>query len=137
MRVVLDANVLIGFLLTRGETISNIVEHWISGDFTLLTSDEILTEYRQILSRFVEKGIVIEESARALLNEVVEESIIIPTTSLVNLSVDRKDNRYLACSKDGKAELFVTGDKKHLLSLKKFNKTRIVSPKEFVDLLRN
>jgi predicted nucleic acid-binding protein len=42
------------------------------------------------------------------------------------------DNRVLECAGDGKADLIVTGDTKHILPLGKYKGTRILSPAEFV-----
>ncbi len=46
---------------------------------------------------------------------------------------DPTDNIFLACAKDGKADYIVSGDH-HLLDLKIFLQTLIVSPKEFLRL---
>ncbi len=42
------------------------------------------------------------------------------------------DNRVLECATDGKADLIVTGDAKHILPLETYKGTRILSPAEFV-----
>jgi len=135
MKVVLDANVFVSFLLTHSPTISKIVQSWKNNKFTLLVSDEILLEYKEILIRTVGKGLVLASQADFLFEEISKESLNIQVTSEVEASPDKKDNRYLACAKDGKAAYLVTGDKKHLLKLKSFAKTKIVSPKEFVEIL--
>jgi predicted nucleic acid-binding protein len=46
------------------------------------------------------------------------------------------DNRVLECASDGKADIIVTGDTKHILPLSKYRGTRILSPAEFVKFLR-
>ena len=135
MKVILDANVFVSFLLTHSPTISKIVQSWKNSEFTLLVSDEIMLEYKQVLVRLVEKGIILAGHADSLFEEILKESLNIQVTSEVEESLNRKDNRYLSCAKDGKANYLVTGDKKHLLKLKVFEKTRIVSPKEFVEEL--
>lgn len=136
MRVVLDANVLISFLLTRGQTISRIVNGWRSDKFLLLVSDEILVEYKQTLNKFIKNKVIRGEEVESLLNEIIEEAINVQTISVVELSADREDNRYLACAKDGNADFLVTGDKRHLVPLKKFGRTKIISPKDFVNILK-
>lgn len=135
MRVVLDANILISFLLTHGPTISKIIDYWEENKILLITSHEILTEIRQVFERFLIKKLIEEKAVEAMLDRLEKRSIMISSLSLVTVSPDRKDNRYLACSQDGRADFLVTGDKKDLLALGQFGQTRIVSPKEFVDIL--
>lgn len=134
MRVVFDANVLISFLLTRGPTISKIFKSWQDQEFTLLVTDEILLEIKQVLERFVAAKLIQSQAATALLRRLEEESEIITSFSKITISPDKKDNRYLACAKDGKAKYLVTGDKKHLLNLRNFGQTEIISPVEFVEI---
>ena len=136
MKVVLDANILISFLLTHGETISKIVDGWEQQKFTILTTSEILTEVRQVVERFVAAKLIEVKTALALLDELENDSLIVPGLTTLNISPDKKDNRYLECAKDGKADYLVTGDKKHLLALKSINKTKIISAKEFVKQAR-
>ena len=135
MRVVVDANILISFLLTHGPTISEMLRRWKNHQFTLLTSEEILVEIKQTIERFVMGNLIASEEAESLIRRVVQESEIITSLSTVTVSHNKKDNRYLECSRDGNADLLVTGDKKHLLGIKKFGKTKIISPREFVKLL--
>ena len=132
MRVVIDANILISFLLTHGPTISEILRRWKNHQFTLLTSEEILVEIKQTIERFVMGNLIESEEAESLIRRVEQESEISTSLSTVTVSSNKKDNRYLECAKDGNADLLVTGDKKHLLRIKKFGKTRVISPKEFV-----
>ncbi len=135
MKIVLDANVLVSFLLTSGPTISKILKSWKDEKFTLLVSDEILTEIKQVLTRFVAGELVEVEAAEALIRWIMKDAKFISVISVVTASPDKKDNRYLTCAKDGKAKYLVTGDKKHLLPLKRFEETQIISPKEFVKIL--
>lgn len=132
MRVVLDANILVSFLLTSGPTISQIMTFWRQNKFTLLTTDEILTEIKQVLARFVAAKLIKEEAALALLTRLEKDGQLVQSLAQVTASPDKKDNRYLAAAKDGQADYLVTGDKKHLLALKQFGGIKIISPKEFL-----
>ena len=136
MKVVFDANVFISFLISPGQTITKLFQLWKGKEFVLLVNEEIMTEIGETLTKCIVKGLVDENKASALMRRIREESVFMPTISTVNKSLDKKDNRYLACSKDGRADFLVSGDKKHLLPLKKFEKTKIISPKEFVNILK-
>lgn len=135
MKVVVDANILISFLLTKGPTISKIINYWKNKKITILVSEEILLEIRQVLERLVAGELIESGAAEALFRRLKEDAENVVSLSYIDISIDKKDNRYLACAKDGKADYLITGDKKHLLKLKKFEEIKIVSPKEFVDLM--
>lgn len=138
MRVIIDANVVISFLLSKGDTVSFIFDSWEDEIFQVLTSSSILTELDDVIGRATKsiKDRIDPLGAAAMIRRLHKDTIRVPTVSNVHVSKDHKDDRYLACAKDGHADFFVTGDKKHLLPLKKFGTTRIVSPKEFVEVLR-
>lgn len=137
MRTVLDANILISFLLTKGPTISQILNYWEQKKFILLVSEEILLEIYQVLERMVDANSIKSKEASALYRRLKQEGELVSTLSQIALSPEKKDNRYLELSLDGEANYLVTGDKKHLLKLKKINKTKIISPKEFINIVKN
>ncbi|MBI5621012.1 putative toxin-antitoxin system toxin component, PIN family [Candidatus Gottesmanbacteria bacterium] len=138
MRVIIDANVVVSFLLSKGDTVSFIFDAWENETFEVLTSLDILTELDDVIDRAVRvtKEGVDPMIAVAMKRRLRKNTTRIPVVSIVSTSKDKKDNRYLACAKDGAADYLITGDKKHLLSLKKYGTTRIVSPKEFVEVVQ-
>lgn len=136
MKVVLDANIVVSFLLTGGETISSVFDYWEKGIFTVLISAEIILEINQVLDRLILEGEIDSFAAESLMRKLQEKGKKIKVVSKFDISKDKKDNRYLECAKDGKADYLVSGNE-HLLELGKFKYTKILSPREFVELLRN
>lgn len=134
MRVVLDANIIVSFLLTGGETISSIFDFWEEKTFIVLISDEVLLETSQVLDRFVHEGKIDNLAAMSLKRKLEKETEKIGIVSKLDLSRDKKDNRYLECAKDGKADYLVSGDK-HLLNLKELGETKIIPPRKFMEIL--
>lgn len=132
MKVVFDANLFVSFLLTRGETIASIFDLWEEEKFTCLVTEEIILEITQVIERFIAKRLISGEDGFALIRRLKKNTKLVVSFSKVNISSDKKDNRYLACALDGKADYLITGDEKHLLSLRKFGQTKIISPKEFL-----
>src|SRR2546429_213646 len=120
MKVILDANIILAFLLTRGFIISSILDYWEHDAFTLLVSDEILEEYSLVLDRLVGLGKINRRSANSLFRKIDKKARKIPVITKVSTSPDKKDNRYLECAKDGKADYLVSRDGNHLLALKKY-----------------
>lgn len=100
MKVVFDANILVSFLLTAGATISKILKSWQRKEFTLLLTREILLEIEEVLARFVAGKLISPQAAQALVCRLKKEGKIITSFSQIEVSPDKKDNRYLACAKD-------------------------------------
>jgi len=54
-----------------------------------------------------------------------------PKRKLNIIKQDPADNKVLECSLEGKADYIITGDR-HLLNLKQFGKTEILTASEFL-----
>ena len=129
MRVVLDTNVLISALLFDGVP-ERIFLAGLRGEIQLLTSVSLLEE----LGRVLKGKFKIDANSVAHTIELVKsvaEVVEVRSRIRVILHPDG-DNRVLECASDGKADLIVTGDTKHILPLGKYKGTRILSPAEFV-----
>lgn len=130
-RVVLDANIIVSFLLTRGETISSIFSSWDRKEFDLLISEEIFEEITTVLEyEKIQRLINLWEKA-ALLEKLKLQAVFVKVKTKLNVLSDSKDNKYLECAIDGWADFIVSGDK-HLLSLKNYREIEILTPRKFV-----
>lgn len=136
MKVVIDANVIISFLLTGGETMTRILDAWKSGACAVLVSKDIVYEMEEVIARLLYKQLIRPDDAFSMMRRLRKDTLRIATTSTITVAKDKDDNRYLTCAKDGKADYLITGDAKHLLPLKAFGKTRIVAPAEFVTIMQ-
>ena len=58
------------------------------------------------------------------------------TERLTVVTANDDDNRMLECALAARAEFLVTGDEHHLLPLGSYRDTKIVTPAQFLDLLR-
>ena len=135
MKVILDANIIIGFLLTKGYIISSIFEYWENNFFKLLVSDSILEEYDLTLKGLIKKGILSKHHTNSLMSKIRKKALTVKVVTKVKLSPDKKDNRYLECSKDGKADYLITRDNKDLVFIRKFKYTKIIGAKKFLEIL--
>ena len=50
------------------------------------------------------------------------------------LSRDPSDNKFLECALESQADYLITGNTRHF-PLKKFHDTRIINPRDFIDLI--
>lgn len=136
MNVILDANIILSFLLTRGFIITSIFDYWNKNAFTLLISDTIIEEYTLISERLIEQKMINKREANSLLKKITKKAKRINIVSKLNISPDKKDNRYIECAKDGKADYLVSRDKNDLLKIGKYKYTKFVNAKEFLEILR-
>jgi len=127
-RVVLDANIIICFLLTRGETISSIFESWDREEIDLLISEDIFEEIETVLGYQKIKGLTKPWEKSALLEKLKLQAKFVKIKMKLNVLSDQKDNKYLECAVEGWADFIVSGDS-HLLNLKEYQGIKIVTPK--------
>jgi putative PIN family toxin of toxin-antitoxin system len=135
VRAVLDTNVLIAFLLTRGRTISAILDGWERGDFDLLTSPALIAEVRRTLDKPKLRGHIRPEAARALLEALEKDAILTPgDLESPGVTPDPNDDVVVSCAIEGDADYIVSRDA-HLLGLGEYEGIRVVEPVEFVRVL--
>jgi putative PIN family toxin of toxin-antitoxin system len=135
MRAVLDTNILCSALLTPGGLTDRLYRGWREGRFQLLTSEEQLEEFRRVTRYPHLKPFIEPAAAGAMHNELRRLAVLIVKLSVVDVSRDPADNFLLAMAQAGEADVLVTGDKHDLLSLKLFQRTRIVTARQFLGQL--
>jgi predicted nucleic acid-binding protein len=70
-----------------------------------------------------------------MLNQIRRLAVVIESLPDVDCSQDPSDNFLLAIAQAGRAEYLVSGDKRHVLSLSFFGATRIVTARQFLEVL--
>ena len=117
MRIVLDTNILIGALITKGTPPDRLYRAWLRGEIELVTSTAQIAEVADVLARpRLQKYFDVGEAA-AIVENIDTRALILDDPPDVDLSPDPKDNPILAAAIAGKADLIVSGDKKHMLAL--------------------
>jgi putative PIN family toxin of toxin-antitoxin system len=133
IRAVLDANVVMSAMLVR-DSIPWQVASAASTLYQLVWSTEIVAEcirvssYPKLRSRFK------MEDPRGFLSWLAgtAEMVTADLPQVGAVRADPSDDVYLATALAGAAPFLVTGDRKHLLSMKVFAGVRIVTPKAFL-----
>jgi hypothetical protein len=132
-RVVLDTNVLISALLFGGLP-GRLVPLWQRREIVLLVSPEVLKEYIKVLS-YPKFGLDEEEIKSILREEVLPYfDPVKPVTPVEVVGGDPSDDKFLSLAVDGKAKFLVNGDL-HLLGIKRYCETAIVTVSAFLDLV--
>jgi predicted nucleic acid-binding protein len=71
-----------------------------------------------------------------MLNELRKLSIYVKISGKVDISPDAADNFLIEMAQAGDADYLVTGDKRDLLEIKRHGKTRIVTARQMVKILK-
>lgn len=71
-----------------------------------------------------------------MLNELRKLSIDVKISGKVDISPDPADNFLIEMAQAGDADYLVTGDKRDLLAIKRHGKTRIVTARQMVKILK-
>ncbi len=131
MKVVFDTNIFISAFAIPGGRAEEAYLHGLRGRFALYSSVSILTE---TANKFREKFGWEENNIIQFLRTIRSVAIIVKPQTLLHLLSDDPDNRILECAEEARADFIVTGDK-HLLSLKHFKSTDIITLSNFIKKL--
>ncbi len=138
MRIVLDANVFVSALISAKGTPARLLVYWQEGKFDIVVSPPMLQELERVLhySRLQQQYHLPEEEIQRFLRLLRTRAIeVAPSEEIAVIERDPTDNRYVECALAGDAQYIVSGDA-HLLDLKEHRGVRILTPMEFVTLLK-
>ena len=130
MRLVLDTNILIGALITKGTPPDELYRAWLRGDIELVTSAAQIAELAEVLARPRIRRLVDADEANAILENLAVRALVLKDLPTVDLSPDPSDNPILAAAIAGNADFVVSGDKKHVLSLGEVNGIPVVTARD-------
>ena len=126
MRVLLDTNVIVSAVTTRG--LCADVFRAVLAAHELVICAKVLQEVQRILSM---KFGVPEPLVAEYLELIGQDAIVAEPEGLPDLPIqDRDDAEIVAAAIGGRAEILVTGDHE-LQSLKNIGQLRIISPRAF------
>ena len=130
MRVVIDTNVVISGVFFSGVPYM-ILEAWRDGQIDIVTSPEILEEYRRVGETLHKEYPIIDtESFLSLL--AVQSEIVIAPELTEQVCEDQEDDKFLACALAGGCEIIISGDK-HLRKVSGHKGLKVMTPREFLE----
>ena len=138
MRVVLDANVLVSAILSPRGTPAQILNAWRAEQFDLVISDAILAEIGRVFRypKIAKRHRWSAEQLQAFLDGLAHVAILTPgALTLVVITEDPPDDRYLECAVEGEAAYIVSGDQL-LLRLGVYQGIPILTPRAFLEILQ-
>lgn len=135
-RVVFDTNVFVSALITPKGTTASLFKF--GEKFRSLISLPLLKEIVKTLSypKISKKYGVSKDMIRDTVLALREHGVLISPRDTVKLLGDEMDNHLLALASEGKADFLVTGDAE-IVDLGQINSTKIVSPKQFLGILKS
>ena len=131
--VVFDTNVLLSALLSlRGNPFRCVALAKV-GSIKSVSCEEILQEFREKLEVKFDYS---PGHAQAAADEARGFSRLVTIThNLKVVTADPDDDKIVDCAVAGQAEYIITGDRRHLLPLDRYQGIRIVSPSDFLSSL--
>lgn len=135
VRVVLDTNILIGALITKGTPPDRLYRAWLRGEIELVTSAAQMAELADVLARPRLQKFLDADEVAAIVENFGTRAHIVDDLPTVNVSPDDKDNAILASAIAGKADLIVSGDKKHVLAVGEVEGIPVVTAREALERL--
>ena len=138
MRIVLDTNVVMSALLWRGTPYRLLEAIRAHSSTQLYSSTALLEELTDVLTRpsATKRLALIEQTAGQLLADYVEVIELVEPTSVPRVVPgDVDDDQVIAAAVVARADLLVSGDRKHLLPLRTHAGIAIVNAAEALRLI--
>jgi len=138
-RAVLDSSVLISAFLTPRGFVARLLQQPLRGRYELFLSEPILAETAEelltkatIRRSYEYPDDAVHDYVRWLLSQA---QIVSDVPDLAVVAADPKDDPIVATAGAAGADYLVTSDRRHLLPIGQYEGIRIVSPRQFHDML--
>lgn len=134
MRVVLDTNIWVSYILTHRPPISTIIDMMVDEEeIILVTSIELLEELERVLSYSKLKRFYTEEERNRFIALVAAMSDIVDLPEIIpRICRDPKDDMVITCAVAGVADVIVSGDE-DLLEIGRAGNIPIVTARQLVE----
>jgi putative PIN family toxin of toxin-antitoxin system len=137
VRAVLDTNVLVSGLVAEQGPPRQVLDAWLEGRYTLVTSLYLVEELTHVLAypRIAERLRLDEEEVEAILVALLSQAEVTSgQLRLPGVTRDPKDDAVVACAKEEEADYIVSGDQ-DLLVLGECEDIQVVTARQFVEIL--
>jgi len=132
MIAVLDTNIVASATFWRGKP-AHCLEAWALGRYDLAVSHPILSEYEEIIGRLALRYPA--KQPTDWLSAIKQAGHLYFPSPLAASTTDPDDEMFIECAVAARADWLVTGDKSHLLTLKKAGGVSITAVSDFLHVL--
>jgi len=130
-KVVIDTNVFVSGLTFKGKPREVLDLIW-RGDIEACISSFIFKELEETLKKDFSWD---RDQIKHTIEKIKAKTILIqPKNKVSVIKENDDDNRILECAIEGRVQYLISGDRKHLLPLKEYQGTKILSPAEFLKI---
>ena len=130
-KVIVDTNVLISGILFGGNP-REIINLWLTNKYIFCLSPELKAE---VLGKLQRKFLLSKEKLQEIEEALEAKSEKYVPHVTVTVCKDPQDNFLLELAEESNANFIISGDKL-VLALQEYKNTKIISPKEFIQLLK-
>ncbi len=135
-KIVIDTNVFVSGLIQKSYPYLIISELFVNRKIELCISDELLQEYYLVFKRKkFSKYPDFASRAEILIADLEAKSLRFSPKNKLNIISDKDDNKLLELAEECKADFLITGNTNDF-TMKKYKRTKIVTPKEYWDSFR-
>ena len=134
MRAVVDTNVIMSAVFFGGVPF-DVLNAWHSGEFELVVSKAVMSEYREIAERMKARFPSVDPEMWLLYIED-HATMIYAEPLAVQVCEDVDDDVFLACAAASNAKVVCSGDR-HLLACSGWNGIDVLTPRLFYNLLKS
>jgi putative PIN family toxin of toxin-antitoxin system len=130
--VVFDASTFVSAVLKANSHPERALLRAIDDPNRLILSQAVEDEYRDVIFRPKFDRFVSVERRQRILDTVIFAAERVEPIEIVRECRDPKDDKYLALAFAGKADVIVSSDIRHLLSMHPWREIPILSPADFL-----
>jgi uncharacterized protein len=127
LRALCDTNVLVSAFIAGGPP-SRVIEQALDGRIELVVADPVLAELERVLTGKLSFERERASAIREFLLDLAAISVGLPSEPPEAVSGDPDDDVILACAVAARADVLVSGDRRHLLPLGAYRDVRIITP---------
>lgn len=133
MKAVFDTNVVASATFWRGAPFDCLAA-WAQGGFEVVVSPELLAEYHETIEELRREY---PDRPSVAWTETLTDAatLVFPVERASGATPDPCDEMILECALAAEVDAIVSGDKKHLLVLRRFRGIPILSPADFLRTL--
>ena len=131
IKAVLDTNVMISAVFWSGKPYQ-VLTKGLQGKYQPVTSPEIIEE---VANKLRKKFNFPEDKIDEQINIMLTLFHVITPTAKIDVVRDKSDNKIIECAIESKSEFVITGDP-DLLVIKEYESIKIVTPEEFLRILK-
>lgn len=133
LRVVIDTNIFISGVLQEAGNPAGLIKVWKrTQKYQLFVTEGIVQEILRVMQRLNINTDIIAEWDRVIRKDAF---FVAPNRRIEAIKEDPSDNKFLECAIESRADYIVSGDK-DLINLKEFEGIKIVTAREFLDILK-